>query len=150
MEKVRVSCKISHYFGKIMNLPEVGATQVSEEGIVEVPQEIAEQLVATASDWEYTDAQNKEEATDNTSEDSENTAGEQTDDIELDKSLRKALIKNFTGVDAEKELKTLAQASGVPKSVIVKAKGKSDLITMLINKLTTEEKTELLAQYNQN
>jgi len=133
-----------------MNLPEVGETEVSEEGIVEVPQEIAEQLVANATDWEYTDAKEEEEEEEETGGGAENPAGEQSDDVELDKSLRKALIKNFTGADAEKELKTLAQSSGVPKSVIAKAKGKSDLIGMLINKLTTEEKTSLLEQYNQN
>lgn len=149
-KKVSITCKNPSLHGKSMNLPDIGEVELSESGEVEVPQELAEQLVAIQTDWKYTHEEEVEEVEENSAENTENSDEETSDDGELDKSLRKALIKNFTGPDAEKELKKLASDSGVSKTVIGKAKSKVDLINMLINRLSSEDKKAMVEQLTSN
>ena len=147
--KVKIVCKSTLQHGKQVRLPDVGKVQLSEDGEVEVPEETAKLLVNKTTDWRYAEGHEpeseEEETEEETDENVSNETGGKLSEEELDKTLKQALIKKYTGANAEKELKELAQNSGVQKTVIGKAKGKLEIINMILNKLSIDEKSELAA-----
>lgn len=177
-KKVVIICKNTQFHGKKMNFSHIGEAQIDGDGTIEVPEELAEQLVQT-DDWEYVKSsapaakakktekpaakveeteeeeeeteESEEEATEeeeseeeDASKSTENTAEEQPKEEEVDQDLKKALIRKFTGPNAEAELKTMATQAGVKKTVIDKAKGKTDLINMILSKMELADKVALL------
>ena len=53
--KVEVRSLDKNTYGKKLNLPFVGEVPVSEDGIIEVEQEVAEHLVTNSNDFEFKD-----------------------------------------------------------------------------------------------
>jgi hypothetical protein len=95
---------------------------------------------------ETEEEETEEEKTDDeeASKSNENPAEEQPNEAEVDKELKQALIRKFTGPNADTELKEMASKAGVSKTVIGKAKGKTDLINMILGKMELADKVELL------
>lgn len=147
MKKVTIVCKLAQHHGKKISIPDEGKVQLSEDGEVEVSEETAKLLVEKTNDWKYAEGhepESEEEEEEEEDENNSNSGEEEQSEEELDKTLKQALIKKYTGANAENELKEIAQNSGVSKTVIGKAKGKLQIINMILNKLSVDEKKQLV------
>lgn len=126
--------------GHMINLPIVGVVEISKDGTLDVPEELAEQLLGNSSDW----ALYGEKSTEDNDNDGEDDANADVSEEDVDKSLTKFLIKNFN----EDELKGIAKDNQLSKTVISKAKSKADLVKMIVNKLSLSDKLELMKANN--
>lgn len=148
-KNVVVICKDEKYYGKELNLPNVGIQTLSLNGEVKLDEETAEALVSGGG-WKYAVAKelDEEEETEKTDdqiieeEEKEEEASDDSIDVKaLNNTLTKHLAKNmdFSG------LKALADGK-IEKSVINKWKSKSDAIKSLLENLSTEAKQEIASQ----
>lgn len=166
-KKVKILCNDTNFHGKKMNLPGMNNTEIGSNGEIEVPEEIAEQLTALEG-WslveetkkskktvvvddldeeEETEEKSETETEEEENEDTEKNDEDAPDEEQLDKEMRVAMLRKFKGDTGEKELKALATRSNISKTVIGKAKGKTDLINMILNKLSVQDKVELLSLF---
>lgn len=133
MSKTTVKTKHIHMFGKKVNLPDIGNVELSENGEVEIPSEIAALL--PEEDWEV-----KKDAEETNTDSQQDESGETEEEALVDSELMKHLIKNL----GEEEIKSILKPI-VSKTVIAKAKTKADLVKMVIKNLPLDDKKQILA-----